>query len=506
MADFAALLTQKRRELGLSQGELAKRLNVTRQAVSKWENGKGIPDISILTAISEVLGVSMDELLTGKEPEPRVVEKIVIQEKEVTKPIPARKILAIVAPIVLVVVLASALLGVYIPKAIAANTPPIVDNTEPEPPEIVYTNVKIKGKSNTDDSTFQAPLIENKAYYSLVMQCSSDYTLYITAPKGAVATLNGEVIAEFDTAKTVEYKRYFKTVYFKKNDKFDASSLNTYEYVQDGVLVLDGNAGACLNYVLIVDMTNCDEEDRNSDNHKLTIRQHYGFDDVTVPANGTYFVAFSALDEENAWHYVIKNEGIKYVQTFILHRAHNYSLDSWATIPKKTLKEFYMYDYKGNGFYGKDCDWQIVFINETDKDIKLEIEEIPIEEIELGQEITVESVDNEGIEIIYKLELDKDTVLMFDMLKTWSGGGVVTPPNEIYTFGNSDRRNGSNWDIYFCGSYRENRIGYKYHYPISPGWVYVVIRPQKGRAVIVVVEDWDKYYSEHYGELVVGED
>ena len=137
MADFATLLTQKRRELGLSQGELAKRLNVTRQAVSKWENGKGIPDISILTAISEVLGVSMDEMFTGKEPEKQIVEKIVIQEKEVTKPMPARKILAIVAPIVLVVVLASALLGVYIPKAIAANTPPIEDNTEPEPPEIV---------------------------------------------------------------------------------------------------------------------------------------------------------------------------------------------------------------------------------------------------------------------------------------------------------------------------------------------------------------------------------
>ena len=174
-------------------------------------------------------------------------------------------------------------MGVYIPKAIAANTPPNVDNTEPEPPqpEITYTEVYIKGKSNTDDSTFQAPLIAGKAYYSLVMQVSSDYTLYITAPKGAVATLNGEVIAEFDTAKTVEYTQYFETGGFRRNDEFDANSSVSREY--EFYCGFD-------KYFLEIDMTACEEDYRTEEYQKVLVRQHMGFEGVTIPANSSYLV------------------------------------------------------------------------------------------------------------------------------------------------------------------------------------------------------------------------
>ena len=140
MREFVKLFTSKRIELGLSQDEVAERLHVTRQAVSKWETGKAMPDVALMPQIAEILGVSVEELITGNEPAPRVIEKVIIQEKEVKRPMPVRKILAIVAPIVLVVVLASALLGVYIPKAIAANTPPIVETPEPEPPQPILTN------------------------------------------------------------------------------------------------------------------------------------------------------------------------------------------------------------------------------------------------------------------------------------------------------------------------------------------------------------------------------
>ena len=105
MTDFATLFREKRIERNISQSDMAERLHVTKQAISKWENGKSMPDIGLMPQIAELLGVSVDELLTGKEPEPRIVEKVVIKEKEVAKHIPARKILAIVAPLVLVVVL-----------------------------------------------------------------------------------------------------------------------------------------------------------------------------------------------------------------------------------------------------------------------------------------------------------------------------------------------------------------------------------------------------------------
>lgn len=52
---------------GLSQEQLAERLNVTRQAVSNWERGKTQPDIEMLQRLSEVLEVSVEELIYGEK-------------------------------------------------------------------------------------------------------------------------------------------------------------------------------------------------------------------------------------------------------------------------------------------------------------------------------------------------------------------------------------------------------------------------------------------------------
>lgn len=58
-----------RKERGLTQEELAIRLNVVRQTVSKWEKGLSVPDADMLQRISEVLEISVSQLL-GKEEEP----------------------------------------------------------------------------------------------------------------------------------------------------------------------------------------------------------------------------------------------------------------------------------------------------------------------------------------------------------------------------------------------------------------------------------------------------
>ena len=58
-----------RKERGLTQEELAIRVNVVRQTVSKWEKGLSVPDADMLQQIAEVLEVSVSQLL-GKEEEP----------------------------------------------------------------------------------------------------------------------------------------------------------------------------------------------------------------------------------------------------------------------------------------------------------------------------------------------------------------------------------------------------------------------------------------------------
>ena len=59
------LITELRKEKGLTQKQLADALNVTDKAVSKWERGLSFPDISMLEPISELLEVSIMEILAG---------------------------------------------------------------------------------------------------------------------------------------------------------------------------------------------------------------------------------------------------------------------------------------------------------------------------------------------------------------------------------------------------------------------------------------------------------
>ena len=60
-----SFIAQKRKERNISQRELAKYLHITDKAISKWERGWSFPDITVLIPLSEVLGVSLYDLLTG---------------------------------------------------------------------------------------------------------------------------------------------------------------------------------------------------------------------------------------------------------------------------------------------------------------------------------------------------------------------------------------------------------------------------------------------------------
>ena len=59
-------IAKLRKENRMSQETLAEKLGVSAQAVSKWENDASCPDISLLPQLARLLGVTVDELLTGK--------------------------------------------------------------------------------------------------------------------------------------------------------------------------------------------------------------------------------------------------------------------------------------------------------------------------------------------------------------------------------------------------------------------------------------------------------
>jgi len=60
------MIKELREKNGITQAELAEKLFVSDKAVSKWENGKGYPDVSLLEPIAKIFGVSLAELLSGK--------------------------------------------------------------------------------------------------------------------------------------------------------------------------------------------------------------------------------------------------------------------------------------------------------------------------------------------------------------------------------------------------------------------------------------------------------
>ncbi|MDE6733522.1 MAG: helix-turn-helix domain-containing protein [Oscillospiraceae bacterium] len=63
-------IAELRGELGLTQRELAEKIGVTDKAVSKWERGRGFPDVAILETLSKELGVSIAELISGERATP----------------------------------------------------------------------------------------------------------------------------------------------------------------------------------------------------------------------------------------------------------------------------------------------------------------------------------------------------------------------------------------------------------------------------------------------------
>ena len=70
-----------RRQKGLKQEDLANTLGISSQAVSKWENDQTCPDISLLPKLAELLGVTVDELLSGEKKELAQTAKVLPPEE-----------------------------------------------------------------------------------------------------------------------------------------------------------------------------------------------------------------------------------------------------------------------------------------------------------------------------------------------------------------------------------------------------------------------------------------
>ena len=80
--DIGKYLSELRKYYKITQDELAGRLNVTRQAVSKWERGTTLPDIEVLMSLSELYGVSINEILKADLSKIKFQKEIVFPDEK----------------------------------------------------------------------------------------------------------------------------------------------------------------------------------------------------------------------------------------------------------------------------------------------------------------------------------------------------------------------------------------------------------------------------------------
>ena len=73
---FGAFIQERRKELGMTQNDLAEKLNVTAKAVSRWERGVGFPDIHLLEPLAEALGITLIELMQTRRIEEPVAPSV----------------------------------------------------------------------------------------------------------------------------------------------------------------------------------------------------------------------------------------------------------------------------------------------------------------------------------------------------------------------------------------------------------------------------------------------
>lgn len=120
--DLGEKLFELRKSKNLTQDDVAEKLNVTRQTVSKWETNQSTPDFDKIVPLCELFEIGVEELLTGKKPEEKEQPENE-EEKVLTKQEVKEKSAKVVSSSILIYIVAVAFLMIAIP---VQNANPVV--------------------------------------------------------------------------------------------------------------------------------------------------------------------------------------------------------------------------------------------------------------------------------------------------------------------------------------------------------------------------------------------
>ena len=220
-----------RKNKGLTQEQLAEKLGVTNKTVSRWETGKYMPDLSLLKPLSEELGITLNELLSGEKLEEEKIiesaEKSLIStidytDKEIKK---TKKTFTIILTTIIIFIVIVVTLFIIDMNRIRNNKPvffstwgyyyaPPID-LEPQRIEIALKDYLVeKGdneyKRNDNEKTF----VSMKIYLIEEKENDSIFNIYALILQEKYYLENNEI--KQDSGSSIPYKFVIE----KKNDKY----------------------------------------------------------------------------------------------------------------------------------------------------------------------------------------------------------------------------------------------------------------------------------------------
>lgn len=211
---FNEKLIQRRKEKGMTQEELAERLSVSRQTVSKWENGDCMPDADKFIRLSDILEISLDEL-AGREVE---VEPIVLPAPEVPQPKKKLRRILAAAAACLVIGAACFCLGRYVfPAAVPAGT---------AAPQATVQKLELPGTLTVSGLSYTLGLKGDGMAFGFVSNAAVDGTVFFYSTDGyGPYRFEAKYANGAYTTESIPQGRYSKAVFVVSDGDWERSAL-----------------------------------------------------------------------------------------------------------------------------------------------------------------------------------------------------------------------------------------------------------------------------------------
>ena len=220
-------IAELRKEKKMTQIDLANKLGITDRAISKWENGRGMPDLSLLTPLCEILDISINELLSGekldkkdyqKKLEENIINTINYTDKKIKKT--KNTFIIILSAILIFIVMLIVMFGIDVNR-MRNNKPvifstwgysyaPAIDLKEEEIKLAIMDYIIEKGDSEQKHHESEKTFASMRVYLVEEKERDKYYNVYAWVLDGKYYLENDEI--KQDSGSSIPYKFVVKNI------------------------------------------------------------------------------------------------------------------------------------------------------------------------------------------------------------------------------------------------------------------------------------------------------